>query len=141
MTWQHWWWSVKQGSQLMWQGYGVLTSHHSLPPHLQSWASHWSIVSSPLHIVIQPTIHPTSSCLQSWGQVASHGDVAALVVVCCCPPIFIVLSPPHLHPPLVLCISTCNPLCNQWLTGEGLVMLVLSWGWRHLDCRRLRECQ
>ena len=46
----------------------------------------WSIVSSPLPIVVPPTTHPTSSCLRGWGQVVCHGDIAALVVVCHCPP-------------------------------------------------------
>ena len=47
-------------------------------------------------------------------------------------PVFVASSPPHLTPPLVLCVHTHNPPREQWPTGEGrvLVVLVLCWSCR-----------
>ena len=76
---------------------------------------HWSVVSSPLPIVVPPTTHPTSSCLRGWGQVVCHGDIAALVVVCHCPPS---LSP-HL-PLLFVCLlsSVYAPTIHPTSSGS-----------------------
>ena len=116
---------------------GVIVAIVVTPPHCRptrragcvgvTW-QRWSVISSPLPIMVPPTTHPTSSCLQGWGQVACHGNVAALVVVCRRPP-----SPSPCLPLIFLHLlsSTYAPTIHPASSGSQ----ARGWCWSCWSCR------
>jgi hypothetical protein len=93
-------------------------------------------------LLLAPAIHPASSCSQAWRQVLDRlswlGCAAATALIATITTIaWPSLTCHHRRhrtalvlPSIVVWpVSTHNPPCEQWLTGEGRRVLLLSSCW------------